>query len=348
MTKTRRFRISIDMPEYGGYYCRNLNLTSPKGTIGRMVDMFFRMARNFIIGMMCWVGLVFAAQLSLKAGQAAALPIGRLTTSGTVSIGNVPAPTGTTLFSGDRLSAQNAPALVSLSGGSSVVLTHGAAATISRKGRALIVQAEKGIIGFHFVPSEQVRIETDRYKFTSSAEDKAEVGELTVGAGNRVSMSLSSGRFSALDTKSGESFDISSSPQAKPKSQPGGTGKLVNDTDTFSDAGKHWTKNIFRNKCIVVRGEAHRILGNKSNTLTVSGTWLLFSGTYEYTITECTAQALADAGAEIGVEDAIRVSSAQARPHGMSAGAKTAIVLGVAGGAAAGTAVAVSRKSKSP
>jgi hypothetical protein len=268
-------------------------------------------------------------------------------TSGTVTIGNVTAPTGTALFSGDRLSAQDAPALVRLSSGSSVVLTHGAAVTVSRKDRALLVQAEKGIIGFHFIPHEQVRIEADRYEFTASAGDKAGVGELTVSASGRVTMSLSSGRFLALNTKSGESFDISASPNAESKSETRGTGTLVNDTHTFSDATKRWAKDMFKNKCIVAQGEAHRILGNKSNTLTVSGTWLLFSGTYEYTITDCTEQALADAGANIGIEDAMK-ASAPARPHGMSTGTKAAIALGVAGGAVAGTAVAVSRRSKSP
>ena len=77
------------------------------------------------------------------------------------------------------------------------------------------------------------------------------------------------------------------------------------------------------------------------------GGWLLFTGTYEYTITDCTEQALADAGADIGIEDALK-ASAPAPPSGMSAGAKAAIVLGVAGGAAAGTAVAISRRSKRP
>jgi hypothetical protein len=315
--------------------------------------MLIRAAGDRVVWMMFCVGWLFTTPLSLQAEMTAIRPLGRLATSGAVSIGNVPAPTGTVLFSGDHLSAQDSPALVSFSSGSSVVLTRGTAATISRKGTALLVEAEKGTIGFHFVPREVARIEAGHYKFTISATNNAGVGELVIGTDGQAAMSLSSGSFSAFNTASGESFEVSADSQAKSQSLPAGKGTLVNDTSTLSDQTQHWPENSRRDKCVVVRGEAHRIIANNTTTLTLRGTWLLFSGTYEYMITDCTEQALADANAAIGIEEALNTSAAAIPPvpspsTGMSGGAKAAIAIGVAGGAAAGIAVAVSNKSKSP
>jgi hypothetical protein len=314
--------------------------------------MPFWPVRNSRVKIMLCMMSLFATHLSLRAETASVLPIGKLATSGTVSIGNVLAPTGTALFSGDHLSAQDSPALISLSSGSSVALTRGAAATFFRKGTTLLVQAERGIIGFHFVPGEEARIEAGHYRFTASTKEKARVGELAIGADGRVAMLLSRGGFSALDTKSERSFAVSADSQAKPEARPTGKGTLANDTNRLSDPSQRWPENSLRNRCIVVRGEAHRIVANKTNALALSGAWLLFSGTYEYTITDCTEQALADAGAAIGVEEALAVPAAappvQAPSTGMSGGTKAAIAAGVAGGAAAGIAVAISRRSKSP
>jgi hypothetical protein len=315
--------------------------------------MLIRAAGNRVAWMLFCVGWLFATPLSLQAEMTAIPPLGRLATSGTISIGNVLAPTGTVLFSGDRLSAQDSPALVNFNSGSSVVLARGAAATISRKGKTLLVQAERGTIGFHFVPREIARIEAGHYKFTASAKSGEGVGELVIGTEGQVAMSLSSGSLSAFNTASGESFEVSADSQAKSESLAAANGILVNDTNTFSDPTQHWTENSLSDKCIVVRGEAHRIVANKAATLTLRGTWLLFSGTYEYTIAACTEQALANAEAAIGVEEALEASAAVVPPvpspsPGMSAGAKVAIFAGVAGGAAAGIALAASNKSKSP
>ncbi len=306
------------------------------------------------------VAWLLAASLPLRAETAGALPIGRLATSGTVAVDSVPAPTGTALFSGDRLSAQESAALVRFGGGSSIVLPRGSAASIYRKDGGILIRAERGVLGFHFVPREEARIEAGRYTLTASSRNDAEVGELVVDADGRIAMALTSGSFSALDTQSGQSFNVSA--QAPGKSGPqqtGGDGTLVNDTNTFTDPAQSWPENTLASKCIVVRGEAHRILANKHTSLTIQGTWLLFSDNYKYLITECTAQALMDAEAVIGIEEALKepvapvAASAPPSPPvrpastGMSRGTKTAIYAGVAGGAAAGVALAVSRKSKS-
>lgn len=323
--------------------------------------MVYRKAGKCTARMIVSVAWLLAAFLPLQAEMAGGLPIGKLATSGTVSVGNALAPTGTALFSGDRLSAQNSPAFVRFGSGSRVVLPRGSAATIYRKGTGLIIQAEKGTLGFHFVPREEARIEAGRYTLTASARDVAEVGELFVGADGRIAMALRSGSFSAFDAKSGKSFDVSAQTSGQSGLQAAGNGSLVNDTNAFSDTAQRWSANSLMGKCIVARGEAHRIMSNEATTLTLQGTWLLFSDTYKYAITECTAQALADAGASIGIEEALKEPPAPVVPAkpmaetppvrtastGMSRGAKTAIIVGGAGGAAAGVAVAVSRKSKS-
>jgi hypothetical protein len=328
---------------------------------GGIKGMVCRKVGNCMARKMLCMAWLFAAFLPLRAEMTGGLPIGRLATSGTVSVGSALAPTGTALFSGDRLSAQNSPAFIRFRSGSSVVLPRGSAATIYRKETGLLIRAEKGTLGFHFVPREEARIEAGRYMLTSSARDAAEVGELVVDADGRIAMALSSGSFSAFDAKSGQSFNVSAQDSGKAGSQSAGSGSLVNDTNTFSDAAQRWAANGLRGKCIVARGEAHRILSNQATTLTLQGTWLLFSDTYKYAMTECSAQALADAGAIIGVEEALKEPPApkipaapkldtppvQTASTGMSRGAKTGIIVGVAGGAAAGVAVAVSRKSKS-
>jgi hypothetical protein len=286
-----------------------------------------------------------------------AVPIGRLATSGQVAIGTASAPTGTAIFSGDRLAASDAPALVTLPGGSSVSLTPGASATFSRDGSAVFVKAEAGTIGFRFLPRQQARMQAGPYQFTPSAPDRPNAGELTVGADGQVIMALSSGSLSAVDTATGKPFDVSATPQGPPRTPPTGTGTLVNDSNTLSDAAHRWPENALRGKCVVARGEAHRIVANKANTLEIAGTWLLFSGKYDYTITECTAAALDNAGAAIGVDEALQppsaapqAAAAPAARRGMSGGAKAGLALVLAGGAGAGAAIAVSssRKSKSP
>jgi hypothetical protein len=352
--------MSIDILEKGRIYWPQAEAQMYEYS-GGITDMIYRKVGKRTARMMFCITWLLAAFLPLQAEMAGGLPIGRLATSGTVSVGNALAPTGTALFSGDRLSAQNFPAFVRFGSGSSVILPRGSAATIYRKGTGLLIQAEKGTLGFHFVPREEARIEAGRYTLTASARNVAEVGELVVGADGRIAMALSSGSFSAFDAKSGKSFDVSAQTSGQSGLQAAGNGSLVNDTNTFSDPAQRWSANALRGKCIVARGEAHRILSNESTTLTLQGTWLLFSDTYKYAITECTAQALTDAGASIGIEEALKepaASVAQSAPAaatppvraastGMSRGAKTAIFAGVAAGAAVGVAVGVSGKSKS-
>lgn len=328
---------------------------------GRIKHMARRKVESYLAKMTVCMAWFLAGLIPLHAEMAGGTPIGKLATSGTVSVGNAAAPTGTALFSGDRLSAQNSPALVRFRSGSSVVLPRGSSATIYREEAGILIRAEEGTLGFHFMPAERARIEVGRYTLTAAAKDIAEVGELVIDADGRIAMALSSGSFSAFDEKSGKSFNVSAQNAGQSGVSSTGSGSLVNDTNTFSDASQRWPANGLRGKCIVARGEAHRILSNETNTLTIQGTWLLFSDSYKYSITECTPQALADAGASIGVEEALKELPASVVPvapkiktppvrtasTGMSRGAKTAIILGGAGGAAVGVAIAVSRKSKS-
>lgn len=253
-------------------------------------------------------------------------PIGKLATAGNVSIGGVTAPTGTAVFSGDAVSAGESPALITFREGSTVALAQRAAATFSRTGKRLVVHANEGVIGFNFIPGEDVSIQAGAYQFVASARDRAHTGELTLAADRSVVMSLTSGSFSALDTASGVRFDVS--PASAPESLPQqiGKGSLTKGGNTFTDQTANWTANSLKGRTITVSGETHKIVSNTLMTVKIEGTWRLNTGTYGYSV-----GAAAAAGAAAGA--------------GLSVGAKVAIVTAFVAGAGAGIGIWQATKS---
>src|SRR3974377_1333597 len=119
--------------------------------------------------------IVVTAPFSLAETFAAA-PLGAIVTPGKVKVGGSVAPTGTTLFAGDQVSASEAPALIQFNGGSRVEMTK-AAGTFSRKGNALVVQANQGLLRFNFKRGEEVQINAGRFQFTSVGNGTAHNGE---------------------------------------------------------------------------------------------------------------------------------------------------------------------------
>jgi hypothetical protein len=252
-------------------------------------------------------------------------PIGKLATVGNVSIGGVSAPTGTAVFSGDSVSAEESPVLITFLEGSSVVLAQRAAATFSRAGKRLVVHADKGAIGFNFIPGEDVSIQAGAYQFVASSRHRANAGELAIDADGYVVMSLTSGSFSALNTASGARLEVSPASPPEPLPQQTPKGSLTKGGNTFTDPIANWTADSLKGKTITISGETHKIVSNTLMTIKIEGIWKLNTGTYGYSL-----GAAAAAGAAAGA--------------GLSIGAKIALVAAFAG---AGAGIGIWQATKS-
>ena len=271
--------------------------------------------------------LLVTAPFSL-AETLATSPLGAMTTSGKVTVGNSVASTGTTIFSGDRIVTQEAPALINFSSGSRVEMTK-AAATFTRQGGVLAVQATNGLLRFNFEKGENVSIKAGKYNLSSAGNGTVHAGELGVNKNGQVVMALNKGVFAAHNTVTGERTEITPNSPLMMLDQSG-QGSLSRGGKTLSDASKSWQMNELKGKCVVSGGEAHVISGNTGNTLTIRDSWKLNTGSYDYTVTDCTREALVAAGATAAA------AGAAASAGGAAAGAAAA----GAGAAGAGSATA--------
>jgi hypothetical protein len=244
------------------------------------------------------------------------LPIGKLATSGSVSIGGTSAPTGTVIFSGERITTQESPALITFLKGSRVVMTEDTSASFSRRGTSLEIIADRGVIGFHLLPGEEVSIQAGTYRFTASGLDRILAGELALSSNGEAEMSVSSGNFSVINTATGSRFEVSPSSGDVPGQLWFGKGNLTNGRDTLTDPTKNWQANELKGKRLEVGGEKHKILSNTDTTITIEGAWALATGAYEYGIIK----------------------------GGISAGTKAAIAVAAGGGGAVGVWAATKSK----
>jgi hypothetical protein len=273
-------------------------------------------------------------------------PLGAVTTSGKVTVGNSVASTGTTIFSGDRVVTNEAPALINFSTGSRVEMTK-AAATFTRQGGVLSVQASNGLLRFNFEKGENVSIKAGKYNLSSAGNGTAHAGELGLNKNGQVVMALNKGVFAAYNTVTGERSEITPNTPLMMLDQSG-QGSLSKGGRTLSDASKSWQMNELKGKCVVASGEAHVIQGNTGNTLTIRGDWDLNTGSYDYTVTDCTREALIAAGATAASAGAAAAAggaaagaaAAGAGAAGAAAGATVAVVAAVIAGAV-GAAVAI-------
>ncbi|NLT68118.1 MAG: hypothetical protein GXX84_16060 [Acidobacteria bacterium] len=132
-------------------------------------------------------------------------PLGTVVTQGRVTVGNAVAPTGTTIFAGDKVSSSQ-PALISFSGGSRVEMTK-AAATFTRQGDTLVVDTNQGLLRFNFKKGEPVQINAGKFQFTGS-QDSEHVGELGVNQDGELVMNLTQGTLMALNTATGARTEV--------------------------------------------------------------------------------------------------------------------------------------------
>lgn len=259
-------------------------------------------------------------------------PLGAMTTSGKVTVGTSVASTGTTIFSGDRVVTHEAPALINFSSGSRVEMTK-AAATFTRQGGVLAVQASNGLLRFNFEKGENVNIKAGKYSFSSVGNGTAHAGELGLNKNGQVVMALNKGIFAAHDTVTGERTEITPNTPLVMLDQSG-QGSVSKGGKTLSDASKSWQMNELKGKCVVSGGEAYVIAGNTGNTLTIKGSWKLNAGSHDYTVTDCTKAALVAAGATAAAAGAAASAGGAAAAGAAAAGAGAA-------GAATGATVAI-------
>lgn len=132
-------------------------------------------------------------------------PLGTIVTNGNVTVGNTSAPTGTTIFSGDKVSSLQ-PTLVNFNSGSRIEMTK-SAATFSRQGKTLVIQADQGLLRFNFPKGEEVQIVAGKFRF-SGGSDSERTGELGVNQSGHLVMTLNKGSFKALNTETGASLDV--------------------------------------------------------------------------------------------------------------------------------------------
>ncbi|HSW39718.1 MAG TPA: hypothetical protein VLL97_09530 [Acidobacteriota bacterium] len=150
-----------------------------------------------------------------------ASPLGSIVTTGSVAIGNVSAPTGTTIFTGDRIDSTQTSA-IRFNGGSRIAITN-ASATFDREGEALVINAEKGLLNFYFTEGQSVQIAAAQYVFTGNG-GQAVSGSLGVNPEGQLVMNVEEGVLMALNTATGARTQVAA-------------GKTVDNTGTVVDAG---------------------------------------------------------------------------------------------------------------
>jgi hypothetical protein len=163
------------------------------------------MAFRALAVVLSFLAVIMTAPFSL-AETFSASPLGTVVAPVSVTVGNTVAPTGTTIFAGDRV-ASDSPALINLNSGSRIEMTK-AAATFNRQDNTLVVQANEGLLRFNFIKGEVVKINAGKYTF-SSANDSAHVGELALNSKGEVIMYVGEGTFTALNNATGARSEVS-------------------------------------------------------------------------------------------------------------------------------------------
>jgi hypothetical protein len=133
------------------------------------------------------------------------IPLGTLVTAGNATVGNIAAPTGTTIFTGDMVTSAQ-PALINFASGSRIEMTK-ASANFAREGKTLVVQASQGLLRFNFLAGEQVQFDAGAYRFTTLG-NSSHVGELGLNRGGQVVMTVAEGTLAAVNNATGAKTEV--------------------------------------------------------------------------------------------------------------------------------------------
>ena len=136
----------------------------------------------------------------------AASPLGTIASNGSVTVGNSIASTGTTFFAGDKVTSVQ-PALINFETGSRIEMTK-AAAAFNRQGKTIVVQADQGLLRFNFKKGESIQINAGKFQFIGG-DDSARIGELGLDGKGQMVMTMTEGRFDAVNTETGARMEVS-------------------------------------------------------------------------------------------------------------------------------------------
>jgi hypothetical protein len=266
-------------------------------------------------------------------------PLGTLTSGGNVTVGTTAATSGTTIFAGDRV-ASSQPALIDLGNGSRIELTR-ADATFDREGNILVIRADEGLLRFHFNENQNVIIDAGAYRLTSE-KSSVNSGEIGLNRNGQMVVEVRQGALKALNRDTGEI--VRALPGHPLILTQSGEGFVTQNGSSLTDASKMFKINELKGMCVVGGSEAYPIVGNSDSMITIKGAWQLNSGYHKYTVTECTKEAMMNAGA---TESAAAAAAKGATTVGASTFPTTAVaVVGVAAGA--GVGIGVWQATKSP
>jgi hypothetical protein len=294
------------------------------------------------------LAILFSLTMAVATGPfplaetAAAIPLGTLVTNGNAIVGNIAAPTGTTIFTGDSVSSSQ-PALINFAGGSRIEMTK-ADAHFAREGKTLVVQASQGLLRFNFLAGEQVKFDAGTYRFTTVG-NSSHVGELGLNRSGQVVMTVAEGTLAAFNNATGSKAEVTPNNPLIATTRSG-NGTLLKGGHSVTDIAKSFPANALQGKCVVGGTEAYQILGNDSNVIAIKGDWKLASGNYDYKVVDCTVEALKAAGAspEAAGQAATDIAVGVVSSHkGLTAG----VVAGVLGSVGLGVGVHEATKSSS-
>jgi hypothetical protein len=146
---------------------------------------------------LCLLAFVSTMPFSL-ADTIKTVPVGVIVTSGKVMIGEGSAPSGTTLFSGDKVLAEKDGALINFFSGSRIEMTK-ATAIFTQQGKTLVANISQGLLRFNFAKGEDVQIHAGKFNFVVKG-NSAHVGELGFNNKGEIAVTMSEGALSLVDS----------------------------------------------------------------------------------------------------------------------------------------------------
>jgi hypothetical protein len=259
-----------------------------------------------------------------------AVQLGTVLTGGTTRIDDTVIPSGTTLFTGDRIVSE-LPALIHLDTGGRIEIVR-AAARFSRHEEQLVVHVEEGQLSFVINEGEAVQIVAGEYRLTADRGFRNS-GRLSVDSTGRMTMNVIEGVFTATDQVTETQTELKKGDALATETHRG-TGSLSLNGTTITDNALSVPAGKFRGMCVVVGREAYAVSGNTGNVISIQGTWKQLTGEYQYQILECEAKMLIQAGATPeSARNAVSVAVFGApQVTGSNTRRNTAIILGIGAG----------------
>jgi len=292
--------------------------------------------------MLCMLTVITTAPFSFA--ELGSTPLGTITTQESVKVGSTTAPTGTTIFTGDRVTS-DLPSLIDLGNGSRIELTKAEAAFV-KEGKTLVINADQGLLRFNFAKGNDVRIETEKYQFTTEGSTE-NLGEIGLNRNGQVIVEMAQGAFHMMNKNTGVMSLVTPGQPMLLLAQIG-KGQISKNGSSLTDTSKIFQPNELKGMCVVSGSEAYPVIGNTTSIISIRGSWSLDSGYHSYEVVECEPKVLTSAGVSSGVA-AEAVKSAAASGTSAAFPTSAAILAGAGAGAGIGLgAYYAAKDEKSP